>query len=49
MVRTRFALLLYFCMDAHKAAYHTLSNKVSEDMVHGTVSADVGDTFHTGF
>ena len=31
MVRTRFALILYFCMVAHKAACHTLS--INEDMV----------------
>ena len=37
MVRTRFALILYFCMVAHKTACHTLSkafSEISEDMVH---------------
>ena len=36
MVRTRFALILYFCMVAHKAACHTLSKaffEIDEDMV----------------
>ena len=36
MVRTRFALILYFRMVAHKAACHTLSKaffEISEDMV----------------
>ena len=36
MVRTRFALILYFRMVAHKAACHTLSKaffKINEDMV----------------
>ena len=35
MVRTRFALILYFRMVAHKAACHTLSNvfEIDEDMV----------------
>ena len=36
MVRTRFALILYFRMVAHKAACHTLSKaffEINEDMV----------------
>ena len=36
MVRTRFALILYFRMVAHKAACHTLSkafSEISEEMV----------------
>ena len=36
MVRTRFALILYFRIVAHKAACHTLSKaffKIDEDMV----------------
>ena len=36
MVRTRFALILYFCLVAHKAACHTLSKaffEIDEDMV----------------
>ena len=36
MVRTRFALILYFRMVAHKAACHTLSKaffQINEDMV----------------
>ena len=36
MVRTRFALILYFRMVAHKAACHTLSKaffEIDEDMV----------------
>ena len=34
MVRTRFALILYFRMVAHKAACHTLSFfQINEDMV----------------
>ena len=36
MVRTRFALILYFRMVAHKAACHSLSKaflKIDEDMV----------------
>ena len=50
MVRTRFALILYFRMVAHKAACHTLSKaffEIDEDMVQ-IDSADVGGTFHTG-
>ena len=37
MSRTRFALILYFCMEAHKAAGNTLSKVVfliNEYMVH---------------
>ena len=36
MVQTRFALILYFCMVAHKAACHTLSKgffEINEDMI----------------
>ena len=36
MVRTRFALILYFCMVAHRAACHTLSKafyEINKDMV----------------
>ena len=36
MVRTRFALILYFRMVAHKAACHTLSKaffEINEDLV----------------
>ena len=32
MVRTRFALILYFRMVAHKAVYHTLSNVFLKSM-----------------
>ena len=51
MVRTRFALILYLCMVAHKAAYHTLAKAFlkSRKTRHDTDSADVGGTFHTGF
>ena len=49
MVRTRFALILYFRMVAHKAACHTLSKAFLKSMKHGTDSAGVGGTFHTGF
>ena len=49
MVRTRFALILYFRMVAHKAACHTLSNAFGNQSKHGTDSGDVGGTFHTGF
>ena len=33
MVRTRFALILYFRMEAHKAACHTLSKAFLKSMV----------------
>ena len=49
MARTRFALILYFRMVAHKAACHTLSKAFLNQRRHGTDSADVGGTFHTGF
>ena len=50
MVRTRFALILYFRVVAHKAACHTLSKAFLKNQCrHGTDSADVGGTFHTGF
>ena len=49
MVQTRFALMLFFCMVAHKAACHTLSKAFLKSIKHGTDSADVGGTFHTGF
>ena len=44
MVQTRFALMLFFSMVAHKAACHapTLSLAL-------LVQQDVGDTFHTEF
>ena len=32
LVRTRFALILYFCMVAHKAACHTLSKAFLKSM-----------------
>ena len=46
MVRTRFALILYFRMVARKAACQRL---FSNHLRYGTDSADVGGTFHTGF
>ena len=46
MVRTRFALILYFCMD--KAACHNQMLFLNQ-LRHSTYSADVGGTFHTGF
>ena len=49
MVRTRFALILYFRMVAHKAACHTLSKAFLKSMKTRTDSAGVGGTFHTGF
>ena len=49
MVQTRFALILCFRMVAHKAACHTLSKAFLNQWRHGTDSADVGDTLHTGF
>ena len=49
MVGTRFALILYFSMMAHKAACHSLSKAFLKSVKHGTDSADVGCTFHTGF
>ena len=44
MVRTRFALILYFRMVAQKAACHTLSKaffEISEDMVQIPLMLDV--------
>ena len=50
MVRTIFALILDFRMVDHKAACYTLSKAFLKSVkVHGTYSADVGGTFHTGF
>ena len=48
-MRTRFALIVYFRMMAHKAACHTLSKVFFKLMKNGTDFADVGGTFHTGF
>ena len=42
MVRTRFALILYFRMVAHKAACHTLSKAFLKSM---KTMADVGGIF----
>ena len=44
MVRTRFALILYFRMVTHKAACHTLSKaffEINEDMVQILLMLDV--------
>ena len=51
MACTRFALILYFRMVAHshKAACHTTSNAFLKFIICNTDSADVDDTFHTGF
>ena len=46
-MRTRFALILYFRVVAHKAACHILSKACFNQYRHGTVSADVEGTFHT--
>ena len=46
---TRFALILYFRMVAHTAAFYTRSNAFRYLARHGTDSADVSGTFHTGF
>ena len=48
MVQTSFALILYFRIAAHKTACHTLSKVFLNQRKHGTCSADVGGTFHTG-
>ena len=49
MVRTKFALILYFRMMVQKAACHTLSKFFFLNQYgHATDSADFGGTFHTG-
>ena len=47
MVRTRFALKLYFCMAAHTSACYTLLKAFAKR--HGRNYVDVVGTFKTGF
>ena len=51
MMQTRFALILFFSMVAHKAACDapTLSKAFLKSVKTWYSSADVGGTFHTGF
>ena len=52
MVRTRFALIMYFRMVAHKAACHTLSKsflKINEDMVQILLMLEVLFTHESAF
>ena len=47
MVQTRFALILFLCIVAHKAA--TLSKAFLKSLKTWYRSADVEGTFHSGF